>query len=357
MRWLPRRGPRAARTAELRARRREIRREARAESFASRDPVVIGAVGLVLLAVLVTGAFYVSDLPIIGGGTAYSAEFGDAGGLRTGDDVRIAGLKVGQVTAINLDQAQVKVTFRVKHAYVGDQSTVSINVKTLLGAMYLAIDSTGDHAQQPASTIPQSRTTSPYDITTALTELSTTVSKIDTAQLARSFDVLAAAGSQTTKSIKPLLTGLAGASQIVAENDAQLRSLLGSAKAVTGVLAQQQAHVQSILDHGTALLAVLNDRRAAIDQLLSGTSSLSVQLSGLVADNQAALSPALTQLQNVISILQANRSSIDQALSELAPFFRYVSNATGNGPWIDGYVWNATRQGLLHLYLGGKPDA
>ena len=354
MRWRRRRAVTAAQVRQL---RRELRREARAQSFASRDPVVIGAVGLVLLGVLMTGAFYVSDLPIIGGGTQYSAEFADVGGLKTGDDVRVAGLKVGQVTGIGLDHGQVKVSFRVKHAFVGNQSTVSINVKTLLGAMYLAVDSTGERRQQPGDTIPQARTTSPYDITTALASLSTTVSKIDTATLAKSFDVLAQAASGTSKSIKPLLTGLAGAARLVADNDAQLRALLSSAKAVSAVLAEQQAAVSSILRDGSSLLAVLNDRRGAIDTLLSSTASLAVQLSGLVADNQASLAPALTNLGQVIAILQANKTSIDAALTELAPYFRYLTNASGNGPWIDGYVWNATRAGLLHLYVGAKPDA
>ena len=326
------------------------------DSFASRDPVVIGAVGLVLLGVLMAGAFKISDLPFIGGGTAYSAYFADVGGLRTGDDVRIAGMKVGQVTSITLDQAQVKVGFQVKRAYVGDRSSVSINVKTLLGAMYLAVYSTGPQPQPPADTIPQARTTSPYDVTTALASLSTTVSQIDTTKLAQSFDAVAAAGADTPKSIKPLLNGLAGTAQAVAQNDAQLRSLLSNAKAVTGVLAQQQSRVTSILDNATTLLSVLNARRDSIDQLLNGTATLTAQLSGVVTDNQAALAPALTQLQDVIGILQANKNSIDQALTELGPFFSYIANASGNGPWLDGYVWNNTRAGLLHLYLGSQPN-
>ena len=59
-------------------------------SFSSRNPVVIGAISIVVIAILVFGAFNSDDLPIIGGGTVYTAQFSEAAGLRPDDEVRIA---------------------------------------------------------------------------------------------------------------------------------------------------------------------------------------------------------------------------------------------------------------------------
>ena len=63
-----------------------------------RHPAVTGAIGLAILVALIFGAFHIEDLPIIGGGVSYDAAFRDASGLTAGNEVRIAGVKVGKVT-------------------------------------------------------------------------------------------------------------------------------------------------------------------------------------------------------------------------------------------------------------------
>ena len=65
--------------------------------FRERNPVPIGAVGLLVIALLLFLAFNIQSIPLIGGGDHYRAAFSEAGGLIKGDDVRIAGVKVGKV--------------------------------------------------------------------------------------------------------------------------------------------------------------------------------------------------------------------------------------------------------------------
>src|SRR6266536_5578052 len=163
----------------------KTRRALRGQSFSSRNPTVIGAIGLVVIAALLWAAFNAAELPIIGGGTVYSAQFSEAAGLRPDDEVRVAGVKVGTVSSVGLERDHVKVTFRVKHAFIGDQSTLAIKIKTLLGAKYLAVDSLGDARQKPGKEIGPPcvagpadvgcRTTSPYDIYPAFQQLTQTV--------------------------------------------------------------------------------------------------------------------------------------------------------------------------------------
>ena len=64
-------------------------------SFSSRNPLPIGAIGLVFLLVLLFAAFNAARLPLIGGGTEYSAYFTESANLKSDDEVRIAGVKVG----------------------------------------------------------------------------------------------------------------------------------------------------------------------------------------------------------------------------------------------------------------------
>ena len=65
--------------------------------FRERNPVVIGFVGFAVLILGFIAAFRAQDLPLIGGGDTYYAEFDESGGLKVNDEVRLAGVRVGKV--------------------------------------------------------------------------------------------------------------------------------------------------------------------------------------------------------------------------------------------------------------------
>ena len=317
------------------------------KSFSSRNTTVIGALGLVVIAALLYASFNASALPIIGGGTTYTAAFSEAAGLTADNEVRIAGVRVGEVTGVTLEGDHVKVAFRVKNAFVGDQSHYDIKIKTLLGAKFLAIDSVGSAEQPSKQEVPMSRTTSPFDVYPAFSQLSQTVESINTDQLAKSFEVLAAGFKNTPDSIKSVATGLSRLSNTISSRDDQLQTLLKSANGVTSVLAERDQNLTKLLSDGGALLDELNARRDEIHALLINTTLLSAQLQGLVSDNQATLNPALKQLDGVVTLLQNNQDSLDRGLALLAPFYRLFANTLGNGRWFDTYIQNLSLSGLL----------
>ena len=112
--------------------------------FRERNPVVIGAISLAVVAGLILAAFNAQNLPVIGGGDTYTAAFTEAGGLKANDEVRVAGVRVGKVEKVELDGDHVKVTFRVEEeADFGKETRADIKVKTLLGAMYLSLAPAG----------------------------------------------------------------------------------------------------------------------------------------------------------------------------------------------------------------------
>ncbi|MEU8609017.1 MCE family protein [Actinoplanes sp. NPDC048791] len=304
----------------------------------SRHPVLAGVLGLVLAAALALLAFNADNLPIIGGGTTYTADFTEAAGLRTGNEVRVAGVKVGTVTRVALHGGIVRVDFRVKDTWVGDTSTVAIRIKTLLGDKVLALDPLGGASQNPRTTIPVSRTTSPFDVTEAFGQLSDTVSQIDTDALARSFDTMAQTFRNTPDSVKGAVRGLSDLSRTISSRDTQLAQLLTATKQITGRLADDNAQFQALLADGNLLLAEVQRRRDAIGALLTGTEQLAVQISGLVADNTATLGPALAALDRVTDVLQRNQDNLTRALALAGPYYRMVGNAIGNGRWFDAYL-------------------
>ncbi|SHN33220.1 MCE family protein [Actinacidiphila paucisporea] len=303
-----------------------------------RDPVAVGAVGLLVLALAGLLAYNADALPVIGGGTSYSANFTEAAGLRPGNEVRVAGVKVGKVTGVSLDGAQVEVTFKVRHTWIGDASTAAIGIKTLLGEKYLAVDPLGSGEQDPGTRIPKSRTTSPYDVTQAFDGLGRTLGALNTRQLAASFQTISDTFKDTPSSVRSAATGLSSLSQTVSSRDAQLARLLTGSKQLTQTLADQNSRFQTLISDGDLLLGEIQKRRDAIHTLLTGTQDLGIQLSGLVADNTRQLAPTLDALDRVTGVLVANQSSLDQALALAGPYYRLVGNTLGNGRWFDSYL-------------------
>jgi phospholipid/cholesterol/gamma-HCH transport system substrate-binding protein len=315
--------------------------------FSARNPVVIGSIGLVLILGLLWAAFNASSLPLIGSGTSYSAYFTEDANLRPDDTVLIAGVKAGTVESTTLDGNKVKVVFKIKNAFIGNESTLQIKLKTLLGAKYLAIDDIGTGKQDPGTTIPETRTSSLFDVYPAFTELTHKIDDINTTQLAGAFSTLADTFRNTPQSVRSVLTGLSRISDTIASRDQALRTLLARANDVTGVLASRDQQLQQIFSDGGLLLDELNARRDAIHSLLVNTTTLSLQLEGLVNDNQKTIGPLLDSVDKILTLLNRNQETLDHGLALLGPFYRVFNNSIGNGRWFDNYICNFSVAGIL----------
>jgi len=302
----------------------------------ARRPVPLAVTGIVALAAIVLLAFNATT--IFSSSTAYSAAFTEAAGLKSGDKVTIAGVEAGRVTSVKLDGDHVKVGFDVTDAWVGDRTSASIQIRTLLGAKYLALDPQGDAAQDPGATIPVSRTASPLDVVEAFNGLSGTIDQLDTKQLATSLTTLSDTFRNTPDDVRGALDGLSRLSTTIASRDDQIRSLLANTRKVSTVLADRSGDVTRLLSDGNLLLGELQKREAAIANLLDGTRKLSQQLSGLVADDKATLRPTLESLARVVAILARNQDNLANTIKNEAVFIRLFTNAVGNGRWFDSYI-------------------
>jgi phospholipid/cholesterol/gamma-HCH transport system substrate-binding protein len=308
------------------------------KSFQERNQAVVGSVSLVVLTLIGLAAFYSDDLPIIGGGTTYTAQFSEAAGLISGTEVRAAGVKIGTVREVELEGDHIRVRFRVRDAWVGDRSTVAIRIKTLLGSKYLAVDPQGGKEQDPGVPIPLDRTSSPYDINQVFDQLATTVSEIDTTKLAEALGTLADTFAGSPQQVRSALEGLSALSRTISSRDDELARLLANTQQISRTLADRNDQVEKLLNDGGLLLAEIRQRRDAISSLLSGTRDLAEQLTGLVNDNSAQLRPALEQLDRVNAVLQRNQDNLTRSLQMAGPYYRLLGNAGGNGRWLDMYV-------------------
>jgi phospholipid/cholesterol/gamma-HCH transport system substrate-binding protein len=299
--------------------------------FRERNPVIVGAVSLAVLAAMVLVAFKAEDLPLIGGGDTYYAAFSEAGGLKANDEVRIAGVRVGKVKSVELEGDHVKVQFDVKTgSRFGTETGAAIRVKTLLGAMYLALQPSGPGQLAEGTEIPVRRTTSPYDVVQAFSGLAERSERIDTDQLAKSLNTLGTLTDNTPKEFRAALVGLSDLSQNIAARDKQLTTLLTNMRKVSGVLGDRRNDMVTLMRDGDKLFRALAARRDAVHNLLTATSQLSVQLTALVKDTRADLKPALDHLYNVVQVLERNQNNLDNSLRLMAPFYRVFANTLGD---------------------------
>ncbi|GAA2273880.1 ABC transporter substrate-binding protein [Streptomyces ruber] len=303
-----------------------------------RGPVGVALVGLLALTLLTVLALNAGRMPLVGGGTSYSADFSEAAGLDEGDEVRVAGVKVGEVTSVTLDGAKVRVAFEAGDAWIGDRTTAAIAIRTLLGDKYLALDPLGSGRQDPGSRIPLARTTSPYDVTQAFQDLSGTVDALDTQALAESFETVSDTFENAPPHVRDAAAGLSALSRSVSSRDAELTELLRDSARFTTTLADRKSSFETLIEDGGSLLGELRDRRDAIRALLQGSRALGTELGGLVEDNERQLGPTLEALGRVTGVLEDNSTRLEETLALVGPYYRLVGNTLGNGRWFDSYL-------------------
>ncbi|MGH3567474.1 MAG: MCE family protein [Pseudonocardia sp.] len=321
------------------------------DSFSNRSPVPIAITGLLVILLVTVLAF--NGPAIFGSGTTYQAEFSEAAGLQSGDLVTIAGVEAGRVDAVELAGDRVLVTFTLDDAWIGDRTSASIEIKTLLGAKFLALDPQGDAELDPGQPIPLARTASPFDVVEAVNGLSGTIEALDTGRLATSLTTLADTFRDTPTEVRGALDGLSRLSTTIASRDEEIRRLLAGTRNLSDVLADRGADVEQLLADGNLLLAEIQRRKDAISELLRGTRDLSAQLRGLVADNREQLRPTLESLDRVAALLERNKNDLEKALKLQAVFTRLFTNTVGNGRWFDNYVCALVPPELGPINQGG----
>jgi phospholipid/cholesterol/gamma-HCH transport system substrate-binding protein len=311
--------------------------------FREQNQVTVGVIGLTVIGLIMLAAFKAQDLPLIGGGTKYSAQFSEAGGLKPNDEIRVAGVRVGQVRKVELEGTHVRVDFVVdKGVKLGDETGAEMKIKTLLGQKYLKLNPAGPGQLKPGSEIPLARTVSAYDVVDAFTDLANTTERIDTAQLAKALDTLSTTFANTPEEVRASLTGLSRLSRNVAARDAQLKLLLQHSNVVTKVLADRNQELIKLMKDGNKVFQAVQARRALIHQLLVSTQQLSAQITALVRENRKDLAPTLQKVNAVLATLLKNQNDLDASIKGLAPFVRVFTNTLGTGPWFDTYVQNLT---------------
>jgi phospholipid/cholesterol/gamma-HCH transport system substrate-binding protein len=301
-----------------------------------RNPLLVGLIGAGVIAALVAGSVAFGSLGL--GDASYSAEFAQAAGLRTGDEVRVAGMGVGEVTSTRLDGDRVLVTFHTTtDVKLGATTHAAIKLATLLGGRYLELQPAGS-GTLPDDRIPLVNTSVPFDLQNLVQTGTPAVEQLDGAKLRESLKVLADDFRGTPDTARKALDGLSRLSDVVTQRQDQISKLISSADSVTKMLDDNKAQLFTLMGQADGLLKKLLDRRQLITNILSDFKSLTQQLQGLLSDNRPQLEPLLKNVGGITDLLQRNNQAVGQALQLLAPAGRYLANSVGDGGYLGIYL-------------------
>ena len=256
--------------------------------FRERNLVTIGLIGFVAIALLMLAAFRADRLPIIGAGDTYKAQFAEIGGLKEGNEVRVAGVAVGNVGGIELKGDHVDVTFKLdKGTELGRDTGAAIKVRTLLGAEFLALMPVGLRRAEEGCR--RSRSHAPCRRTTWWRRSPTSApppTQLDIDEVSKALDALAKIAARTPKEFRGAIKGVSDLSANLAARDQQINTLLVNLKKVSAVLNATGPDLERLFKDATVLFDAISARRAAVHRLLVSTTAISRELRALVKDVQ-----------------------------------------------------------------------
>lgn len=308
---------------------------------------LIGFIGIVVILAVTAMSFMLDSLPIVGAGPKYRAYFSEAAGLTSGNEVRIAGVKVGVVTDVELDDDRVEVGFRAKDAWIGDDTRASIQIKTVLGQKFLALEPAGTEELSTSDPIPVERTVAPYDVITAFSSAAETIESIDEDTLEESLVTLTETMGASPDEFRSAIDGVSRLSQTLSSRDQELRELLQAVRQSSQIVADRNDDFRRLIIGAGQLLEELNERRDALNVVLISTRALSSELRLFVADNEAEFGPTLDSLDSALSILVDHEEDLRKGIHNLGPFYTVYSNMLGTGRWFDSYITNLVPPGAI----------
>lgn len=307
--------------------------------LSARDPFRVGVVALVVGGLVCAGVVVLSLSTF--GKKDYTAVLAQTAGLRVGEDVSVHGVPAGTVKAVELAGDKVEVTFALERDIrLGDATTAEVKVATLLGTHYLEVDPGGD-GELPGDRIPLSRTSVPFNLQDVLERGAEAVQELNPQVIARALTEASESMSASGEALGPALTGIARLSDAVSTRQGQTTQLLRAARRVTDQLSASTGDLLEMMRQADLVLDEVTRRRDAIDTLLTETTTLARNLRAITRDTEADLAPAFRKLNGVLGVLRSEKKQLVKLLDTAAPAVRYVANASGDGPWVQLWMYKS----------------
>ncbi|VFA82765.1 virulence factor Mce family protein [Gordonia paraffinivorans] len=305
------------------------------KSFRSNSRVWTGVIGAVVIVALLLGVTALAEAHL--GKQTLTADFAQAGGIRPGDKVRVAGVDVGEVTETKLAGDHVAVTMKVDDdVHVKSDGSAEIKMSTLLGQRY--VDVSLGRSDEGIKDGHIENTAVPYDLNQTIEEGAPILTGIDDKTLAESIDELNSQLSGVPAITKPTFEALTQMSEVITQRKDQLNQLIEDTKTITNIVNDNQAQLAVIVGQGRELTQKIVAREQLVTRLLDGIAELTEQASAVAGENANQFAPIMANLNTITQGLEKNRNNLRKLLEILPVTARLTNNVIGDGPYANGYL-------------------
>lgn len=280
---------------------------------------------------------------ITGATNSYSAMFTDVSGLKTGDDVRIAGVRVGRVDHIDLDDTLARVTFQVASDHtLYDDTTATVTYQNIIGQRYVGLSpgTAQHHTPLPnGGRIPVEKTRPSFDISNLLNGFEPLFTLLSPQQVDNLTNGIVEALQGNSSSVLTLITQTSALAQTLAGPDAVLGDVIHNLNDVTTVLAKQNSNLQTVISQSRDAISTLAGRR---EGLVSSVGSINAAM-GRLAEIANAIYPDLQQLIQrdpgfLAHVTGPGRDRFSMYTANLILIWKGLARATQSGAYVDGLI-------------------
>ena len=251
----------------------------------------------------------------------YKAVFSDATGVVKGDDIRVAGVKVGSVKNVEIvDRTKAQITFTVRDATeVTRSSTAQIRYRNLVGQRYISLtQGAGDLSRLPAdATIPLSRTQPALDLTVLFNGFKPLFAALTPADVNRlSYEIIQVFQGEGGN-IEGLLRSTGSVTQTLADRDQLIGDVITNLNSVLTTVGDRDKELDNLIVQFRTFLGGLVKDKDAIFNSLDSISALTEQTADITTGIRPGLVASIKGLRQVATNLNKGKGEIDRALQIL----------------------------------------
>lgn len=276
------------------------------------------------------------------GATAYTARFTDVTALNEGDDVRIAGVRIGQVEEIRVvDRRVAEVDFSLEGERTLPASvTATIKYRNLVGQRYIALEhGVGDASPlAPGDVIPLERTKPALDLTVLFNgfkPLFQALNPDDVNQLSNEIiQVLQGEGG----TIDSLLRHTASLTSTLAGRDKVIGEVITNLNAVLETVNSRTEQVSALVTTLEELTTGLAGDRQPIGDAISALGDLTTTTAGLLEESRQPLKENIAHLGLVSQTLADNEAVVEGVIQRLPGKIEAMSRTASYGSWFNFFL-------------------
>ena len=276
---------------------------------------------------------------------SYRALFGNVGGLKSGDFVRIAGVEVGKVGRLTIGRdSTVDVEFEVDDSVQLTQSSRAvIRFDNLYGDRYLALEAGagGGAPLEPGGIIPVANTAPALDLDTLIGGFRPLFRALDPDQINALSGQLIQAFQGQGRTIGSLLGHTAMFTDALADRDALIGDLITNLDVVLGAIGDNDADFGHAIGQLDELTAALAERKDGIADATANLDSTAREVADLLAQSRPAIQKVRQETDRVATIVLNNHEYFDDLLNTLPDAYRMLGRQGLYGDWFAFYICEA----------------